>query len=125
MEEIKNSLQDHSMTASKDKSFSFASLLNSDNNNEKNNENISKPLHLETFQLQINNEANNFPQAKNERSIKNDKAKKEKRDRNIEKHHKKMRTDKKRDINNNQKITSFIIKLRSGSNGKRKNKYFP
>ena len=125
MEEIKNSLQDDSMTASKDKSFSFASLLNSDNNNEKNNENISKPLHLETFQLQINNEANNFPQAKNERSIKNDKAKKEKRDRNIEKHHKKMRTDKKRDINNNQKITSFIIKLRSGSNGKRKNKYFP
>ena len=125
MEEIKNSLPDDSMTASKDKSFSFASLLNNDNNNEKNNENITKPLHLETFQIQINNEANNFPQAKNERKIKNDNGKKEKRDKNKEKHLKKMRTDKKRDINNNQKITSFIIKLRSGSNGKRKNKYFP
>ena len=125
MEEIKNTIPEESMTASKDKSFSFASLLNNDNNNEKNNENISKPLHLETFQIQINNDANNFLQSKNERKAKKDKAKKEKRDRNKENQKKKVRSAKKKDINNNQKITSFIIKLRSDSNGKRKNKYFP
>ena len=72
-------------------------------------------MFLGNFQIQINDEINNIPHKSNN----------EKNNKKKEKQKKRIRTDEKNDINNNEKITSFIIKLKTNSTGKKKNKYFP
>ena len=124
MEDLKNKFPDNSIILNKDKSFSFSSKNNSDNINENNNENNNKSLHLETFQIQINNEENNIPEeAKNEKITKNPKTKKNKNNNKKEKNIKKRTRTEKKD-KNNYLITSYITKLRSESGGKKRNKYF-
>ena len=124
MEDLKNKFPDNSIILNKDKSFSFSSKNNSDNINENNNENNNKSLHLETFQIQINNEENNIPEeAKNEKITKNPKTKKNKNNNKKEKNIKKRTRTEKKD-KNNYLITSYITKLRSESRGKKRNKYF-